>query len=564
MHDSKNLWLTIFLSALVMLAWQYFYAIPQHKVPVVNAVTGKTQGLADPAAERSPGGAGKAMLKERDAAITESPRVLIDNGELHGSINLKGARFDDIELTKYKQTIEQGSPPVVLLSPADTESFYFGEFGWLAKGNGQAPDSSAIWKADSNKLTPGKPLTLTWRNNSGVVFKQVITLDENYMFKVTQSVENKSAAPLELKPYGLLNRTHKKAKTYYILHEGPLGVINGTLQEITYQKLIDDKKIEYKDAKGWLGVTDKYWLTAIVPEGDNFDSHFIYSGKDNIDRFQVDYLGKPLAINPGETKETSAYFFAGAKEVRLLDDYAKKLNITLFDRAIDFGWLYFLTKQLFYLLNFIHTHVGNFGVAIILLTLIVKLLLFPIANKSYKSMSKMKTLQPEIMKLRERFKDDKVKLNQGVMELYKREKVNPLSGCLPLLIQIPIFLALYKVFFVTIEMRQAPFFGWIHDLSAPDPTSIFNLFGLLHWNPPAFLMIGILPLLYGITMFIQQSLNPAPADPVQAQMMKALPFLLVFMFASFPAGLVLYWVCSNILSIAQQWVITRETRREKK
>ncbi len=556
MQDSKNLILAVALSVLVMVGWQYFVELPKHREAEKLAAERQEIKPAEMPVRAESG------LKDRAEAVSESPRIAIENGDLKGSISLKGARFDDLSLVKYKETTEKNSPEVTLLSPSDTENFYFGEFGWLGEN---APDSGTVWQADDNQLTPGKSVTLTWKNPVGLVFKQIITLDDNYMFKVVQSVENKSTVGVSVMSYGLINRTHIKTKAYYILHEGPLGVMNGALEEVTYQKLMDAKKLEYKGTQGWLGITDKYWLTALIPEGlGDFDSHFTYTNKDNIDRFQVDYLSGKLEIAPGETKETSAYFFAGAKEVRLLDDYSQKLNIPLFDRAIDFGWFYFLTKRVFYILNFLNKSVGNFGVAIILLTLLVKLLMFPLANKSYKSMSQMKALQPEIIKLRERFKDDKARLNQEVMALYKREHVNPLSGCLPLFIQIPIFFSLYKVLFVTIEMRHAPFFAWIHDLSVPDPTSIFNLFGLLPFHPPAFLMIGVLPLLYGISMYFLQRLNPTPPDPVQAQMMKALPFVFTFLFASFPAGLVLYWVCSNTLSIAQQLVITREVRQQKK
>jgi len=383
MKDSKNLILAVALSLLVMLSWQYFVELPKHKAQLASQESRKAEAVVQ---ENSPGGGTVGQMKERAAAVSESSRIAIENGDLRGSIALKGARFDDLALVKYKETTEKNSPEVMLLSPSDTEDFYFGEFGWLGEN---APDAVSIWQADGDKLQPGKSVTLTWKNPRGLVFKQVITLDDNYMFKVVQSVENKGTSAVSVMPYGLINRTHRKTKAYYILHEGPLGVMNGALEEVTYQKLIDAKKMEYKGTAGWLGITDKYWLTALIPQGPgDFDSHFTYSNKDNIDRFQVDYLGGKLEIAPGETKETSSYFFAGAKEVRLLDDYSQKLHIQLFDRAIDFGWFYFLTKRVFYILNFLNKSVGNFGVAIILLTLLVKLLMFPLANKSYKSMSR--------------------------------------------------------------------------------------------------------------------------------------------------------------------------------
>jgi len=416
-----------------------------------------------------------------------------------------------------------------------------------------------VWKADRDVLAPNEPVTLSWNNGQGLVFYRRFALDENYMFTVTQRVENKSAQPVTLYSYGLISRSGTpKTLGYYILHEGPLGVLDGTLDEVKYADLREKGVIEKQSTGGWIGITDKYWLVALVPDQKTkIKARFDYAKTNGLDKYQVDFLGPETTIPAGGEAHVTNRLFAGAKEVRLLDSYAKNLGIDRFDLAVDFGWFYFLTKPIFYVLNYFNAVLGNFGLAILLLTVLIKGAFFPLANKSYRAMSKMKKLQPEMLRLRERFKEDRARLNQEMMALYKKEKVNPTAGCLPIVIQIPVFFALYKVLFVTIEMRHAPFFGWIRDLSAPDPLLVSNLFGLIPWDPPQLLHVGVWPLIMGITMYLQQKLNPQPPDPTQAKIFLALPVVFTFLLARFPAGLVIYWAWNNTLSIAQQWLIMR-------
>jgi YidC/Oxa1 family membrane protein insertase len=406
-------------------------------------------------------------------------------------------------------------------------------------------------------------VTLSWTNPEGVTFNRTFSVDENFMFTVTQRVDNGGEGDLTLLPYSLIARYGTpEVSGFFILHEGPLGVFDGTLDEVDYSDLQDDGVVQQKSTGGWIGITDKYWLTALIPEADTTNGYrFFYERFEDQDRYQVDFVGPPVTVAQNASVDVTSRMFVGAKEVRLLDGYSEAFNITGFDRAIDFGWFYFLTKPLFYFLLYIKDVVGNLGVAILLLTVVIKIFFFPLANKSYKAMSQMRKLQPQIAKMKERFGDDKVRFNQEMMALYKKEKVNPASGCLPMLVQIPVFFALYKVLFVTIEMRHAPFFGWIQDLSAPDPTSVWNLFGLIPWDPstviPAVINIGAWPLIMGFTMWIQQKINPQPPDPLQAKIMMMLPVVFTFLLAQFPAGLVIYWAWNNILSVAQQWVIMR-------
>jgi YidC/Oxa1 family membrane protein insertase len=408
-------------------------------------------------------------------------------------------------------------------------------------------------------LTATEPVDFRWDNGQGLIFTKRISLDENFMFTIERSVENASGEAVTLYPYGLITRwPTPDIMGFFILHEGPIGVLDGTLKEIDYSTLQGGEAQRFDSTGGWLGFTDKYWLGALIPDqAETIEANFRHTLRQGEDRYQVDYLGQARVIPAGGQATVTDRVFAGAKEVNLLDTYSERYGIPLFDRAVDFGWFYFLTKPMFHVLTWLYAILGNYGLAILALTLIVKILFYPLANKSYRSMSQMKKLQPEMVKLRERYENDKQKMQQELMALYKREKVNPLAGCLPILIQIPVFFALYKVLFVSIEMRHAPFFGWIQDLSAPDPTSLFNLFGLLPFDPPSFLMIGIWPLLMGVTMFLQFKLNPQPADPIQAKVMMFLPLMFIFLFATFPAGLVIYWTWNNVLSIAQQWLIMK-------
>ncbi|HYE01285.1 MAG TPA: membrane protein insertase YidC, partial [Alphaproteobacteria bacterium] len=502
-----------------------------------------------------------ATARTREQVVAEGSRVKINTPRLHGSINATGGRIDDLTLADYHTTVDPQSPEVTLLSPAGTQSPYFAEFGWVPAAStaaDQVPNASTPWQVSGGPLAPNAPVTLTWTSPGGVQYTRTVAVDANYMFTVTDKVTNGSGAPVTLSPYGLVSR-HGEVTTegFYILHEGPLGVLDGTLREYAYDDLAD-APTEHSTVGGWLGITDKYWLTALVPEQQAaVKAGFRRTGAGAAVRTQVDFLGDPRTLEPNGTTEITSRLFAGAKEFDVITGYEGSLGITNFDRAIDFGWFYFLTRPIFWLLLKIHGLVGNFGVAILVLTVIIRLALYPLANKSFTSMSKMKALQPKMQELREKYGEDRVKMNTALMELYKKEKVNPVSGCLPILVQIPIFFALYKVLFVTIEMRHAPFFGWIQDLSAPDPTTIFNLFGLIPWNPPQFLMIGIWPLIMGVTMYIQQKLNPPPADPVQARIFQMLPILFTFMLGGFPAGLVIYWAWNNTLSVAQQYMIMR-------
>jgi YidC/Oxa1 family membrane protein insertase len=569
--EQKNLLIAIVLSVGILIAFQFVFERmrppqppgPAPGTPATAPATPTTApgtgsvALAPGASTSAPGAAPAQAAVTREAAIAERPRVKIDTPRLHGSIDLDGGRLDDLTLATYHETVDPRSPDVVLLSPSGTENPYLAEFGWVGETPGaKVPEPQTRWTASGGPLTPANPVTLTWDNGQGLVFTRTLSVDKNYMFTVRDSVRNIGSDPVKLLPYGLISRTGTPhVAGYYILFEGLIGYLGGSLQEVKYSSLTPDRPLDYGSSGGWLGFTDKYWLTALIPpQSEVLKARFTHTVDGGIDRYQADYLGPVVTVAPEGTAESSARFFAGAKEVNLLDAYEAS-GIPLFDHAIDFGWFYFLTKPIFLTLQFFDKLLGNFGLAILLLTLCVKLLFFPLANKSYNAMSKMKLLQPEIQKLRERFPDDKARQQQEMMALYKRVGANPLAGCLPIVIQIPVFFSLYKVLFVTIEMRHAPFFGWIRDLSAPDPTSFANLFGLLPFAPPHILMIGAWPLIMGLTMFLQQKLNPQPVDPVQARMFMLLPIVFTYMLAAFPAGLVIYWAWNNLLSIAQQWTI---------
>ncbi|MEQ8196184.1 MAG: membrane protein insertase YidC [Rhodospirillales bacterium] len=513
-----------------------------------------------PQAPGDPAAAATMAKQSRAALLKQSPRIRINAPRLHGSIALKGGRIDDLTLANYHETLDPKSAEIVLLSPSTAQGGYFAEFGWVAGGGATpVPDSNTLWQADRQTLTAENPVTLSWNNGKGLTFKRTIAVDKDYLFTITQRVENDGGQAVTLYPYGLiLRRGTPKVTGFYILHEGLLGVFNGVLQEVDYEDIRDKKTIQNKSTGGWIGITDKYWLTALVPDQKNeVNTRFFNRKEQNLELYQTDYLGKAVVVQPKGSAQASARFFGGAKEMKTLTKYMDQQNIAKFDLAIDWGWFWFLTKPIFVAMIWIYDFVKNYGVAIILLTIAIKIVFFPLANKSYEAMSKMKKLQPEMEKLRDRFKEDKQRLNQEMMALYKREGANPASGCLPILIQIPVFFALYKVLFVTIEMRHAPFFGWIHDLSAPDPTTLFNLFGLIPWTPPEFLMIGVWPLIMGGSMYLQQMLNPQPADPVQAKIFMFLPLVFTILLAQFPAGLVIYWAVNNVLSIAQQWVIMK-------
>ena len=568
--DQKNLIVAIVLSVLIIVGWQAAFPPPK---PPVNGSQQQTTGQpgAPPAPIGQPGAPGAppvagapAQIVSRKDALERSPRVTFDTPELVGSIALKGARIDDVNLVKYRVTIDPKSPPVPVLSPVGSAHPYYAEFGWsTSDASIKLPGPDTLWTADNKTVAPGKPVKLTWDNGQGLIFGLDISIDEFFMFDVKQSVENKSDKPVTLYPWSLVVRYGEPpAEGIYILHEGPYGVFNGSLKEFGYSDFKDNKQQKFTTTGGWVGITDKYWMATLVPDQKNkVDVSIKSTGAGSDLKFQFDFVAPATTIAPGTTSTSESHLFAGAKIVRVIDAYEKKLGIEKFDLTIDWGWFWFFTKPLFWLLEWLYVHLGNFGLSILVLTVIVKAVFFPLANKSYAAMSKMKALQPEMEKLKERFGEDRQRMNQELMQLYRREKVNPAAGCLPILVQIPVFFALYKVLYTSIEMRHQPFFGWIKDLSAPDPLTIMTGFGLFPWQVPEifhFFNIGIWPIIMGVTMYLQQKLNPQPTDPVQARVFQFLPILFTFMLAPFAAGLVIYWAWSNILSIAQQYYIMRK------
>jgi len=589
MDNQKNTILAIALSALVLIAWQYFIGLPQMEKQKQEALLKQQQQqqVQTPAqqpgqpAPTAPGGAQPqlsgqgaaptiAQQLSREAALKVSPRVLIDTPRLRGSISLKGGQVDDLALIQYRETVDPTSPAIVLLSPVGSPHPFYAEFGWVGGAGApvKAPDSSTVWtQQGGGALGVGKPVTLTWNNGEGLEFRRIISIDDKYLLTVENQVANKSATAVALYPFGLIRR-HGTPETagYYILHEGLIGMLgeNG-LQEFTYKAIEDKKNVSFKATNAWLGITDKYWAATLIPDTKApIQAQFSYNQAGTQKTYQTDYLGDVQSIAPGATGTTNAKLFAGAKEVAVIDGYKEQLGLDRFDRLIDWGWFYFITKPMFYSIDWIYQHVGNFGIAILLITVLIKIIFFPLANKSYASMAKMKAVQPEMAAIRERYADDKMKQQTALMDLYKKEKINPLAGCLPILIQVPVFFALYKVLFISIEMRHAPFYGWIKDLSAPDPTNLFNLFGLIPYDPTVipvlgqFLHLGFWPIVMGITMWAQMKLNPAPPDPTQKMIFDWMPLIFTFMLASFSAGLVIYWAWNNSLSVLQQSIIMKK------
>lgn len=558
MDQQKNLILAIVISAAILLGYQFFLA-PKAPPPSPSATTQtETHGPAPQAPGAAPA---TAKIAPRATVLAATPRVKIETPRLSGSINLIGGKIDDLTLTTYHETTNPNSPEIVLLAPDGTRHPYSMQLGWVTSEPGvKLPGPDTRWTSSGGDLTPDHPVTLSWSNGAGLTFTRRFAIDADYMFTITQQVANASGRKLSLYPYGLVSRAGEvPVSPSYLLHVGPIGVFDDTLHDgYKYADMTPTGPV-FHSTGGWMGFTDKYWLTALIPQQNQQETtSFLHDKRDGTDVYQVDYRGPAQNVAPGADVSNNLRFFAGAKLVTLLDHYETAYHVPRFDRAIDFGWFYFLTKPIFLALDFFYNWIGNFGLSIMLLTVLIKAAFFPLANKSYRSMSKMRQLQPEMQKLRERFGDDKTKLNQEMMALYKRVGANPMAGCLPIFIQIPVFFSLYKVLYVTIEMRHAPFYGWIHDLSAPDPTSFANLFGLLHYTPPHFLMIGAWPIIMGITMFLQQKLNPQPPDPMQAKMFMVLPFVFTYMLAQFPSGLVIYWAWNNLLSITQQWVIMRQ------
>lgn len=558
-HNIVNLAAAIILSIGIIFGWQYFYDKPRLKKLEQQSKIYNKQ-VSNKQAQKLDAKALKIETVNVEAPIV-TKRIKINSELLSGSISLKGLRFDDLILLKYQQDLSKNSKAVVLFSPSSSEDGYFAEIGWFNNSSNTAlPDSETIWQADGDELTPENPINLSWVNQEGIKFLITITIDNNYLFTIEQTTINNSKNAISVQYYGLINRKYTgKEKLVNILHQGPIATIDGRLKEYSFDDLKDKKTEKFASSTvDWIGITDKYWLASLIPDKvSNYSANLNYAIKNGIEKYQVDFISPAQIIEAGKKFTLSQKLFAGAKKVDLLDKYEKQYDIKLFDRAIDFGWFYIITKPVFNAMNFFYHYVGNFGVSILIVTVIIKLLMFTLANKSYRSMKRMKNLQPEVERVRELYSDDKMRLNQEIMALYKREKVNPVAGCLPLIVQIPVFFSIYKVLYVTIEMRHAPFFGWIKDLSAPDPTSIFNLFGLLPYTPPSFMMIGVWPIFMAITMFLQQRMSPEPADPIQAQVMKFMPLVFLVMFSSFPAGLLIYWSWNNILSIIQQYYINK-------
>jgi YidC/Oxa1 family membrane protein insertase len=596
MTDNRNTILAVVLSGIVLLGWQVFFNIPQMEkrraaeqiqselvkpTPNGSGTTTPQTGAAPTPSANAPAmtqPATAAPAVSRDTAIAGAPRVKIDTPRLIGSISLKGARIDDLSLVQFRETVDPASPAIVLFSPSGTAEPYYAEFGWVPASGSTAkiPDQNTVWQQEgSGNLAPNNPVTLKYDNGDGLTFRRTIAIDDRYLFSIKDDVTNVGSAPVTLYPFALISRHGTpKVSGYYILHEGLTGYLgeNG-LQELTYKKIDDAKEVKFQATDGWLGITDNYWSSALLPD-TNAQLQARYSSNlvGAIRTYQTDYLENPQTIAIGGTGSANARLFAGAKEASVVGinfplggfgGYNKQLELNHFDLLIDWGWFYFITKPMFLALDFFYHLVGNFGIAILLVTVLVKLLFFPLANKSYASMAKMKSVQPQLAALKERYPDDKVKQQQEMMEIYKKEKINPIAGCLPVALQIPVFFSLYKVLFITIEMRHAPFFGWVKDLSAPDPTNLFTLFGLLHFDPTTlplfghYLALGVWPIIMGITMWFQMKLNPTPPDPTQQLIFSWMPLIFTFMLAGFPAGLVIYWAWNNTLSVLQQSFIMR-------
>jgi YidC/Oxa1 family membrane protein insertase len=594
MTDNRNTILAVILSGLVLIAWQYFYNVPQMErqraqtqaqTELAKSSTPATPGSTTPGSTTpQPGSttpppatpgqpAAAAPVVSRDAAISATSRIKIETPRVTGSISLRGARIDDLSLVQYRDTVDPNSPAIVLFSPSNTAHPYYAEFGWVPASGSTAriPDQNTVWQQESSgTLSPGNPVTLKYDNGEGLTFRRTIAIDDRYLFTIKDDVTNVGSAPVTLYPFALISRHGKpEVSGYYILHEGLIGYLGEQgLQEYAYSKIDEAKSVAFNVTNGWLGITDKYWATALLPDTTaKLQARFSSNLANNKRSYQTDYLLDPQTIPIGGTGSANARLFAGAKEAGVVGinfpfaghgGYNKELGLNRFDLLIDWGWFHFITKPMFLALDYFYHLVGNFGVSILLVTVLVKLLFFPLANKSYESMAKMKSVQPQLVALKERYPDDRQKQQQEMMEIYRKEKINPIAGCLPIALQIPVFFSLYKVLFITIEMRHAPFYGWIKDLSAHDPTNLFNLFGLLPFDPTHipvigfYLALGVWPIIMGITMWFQMKLNPTPPDPTQKMIFDWMPLIFTFMLAGFPAGLVIYWAWNNLLSVLQQ------------
>jgi YidC/Oxa1 family membrane protein insertase len=553
LNDNRNMILAVVLSLLVLVGWSYAsdYWFPTSAPQTQRVEDGKVKPVARPSTD--PAADGPAAMRARNVVLGETPRLKIETDSLQGSINLKGARFDDLVLLRHRETIDPKSPPVRLLSPAGAQGAYFADFGWVGEGIA-VPDSNSVWAASAPVLTSGKPVTLSWSNATGQRFQMVLAVDDDYLFTIRQRVENRGSGAVAVRSYGLASRASKAADaSMWTMHIGPMGYFNGQANYDIDWETLDEagpNGEQFDSRGGWLGFTDKYWLTALVPSADApVATSFKRSPRG---AYQADFIGQPVIVAPGRAVTSESRFFAGAKEKAALDRY-ENAGITKISKSIDWGWFEWFMRPIFDLLNWLFKVTGNFGVAIICLTFIVRMLMFPIADKQFRSMAGMRRVQPKLKAIQEKYKDDKPKLQQEMLKLYQQEKINPAAGCLPILLQIPVFYALYKVLLVAVEMRHQPFALWIKDLSAPDPMTPLNLFGLLNFTPPAIIAIGVLPILLGVTMWMQFKLNPQQLDPVQQQIFSFMPWVLMFVMAPFAAGLQLYWVVSNILTIGQQW-----------
>lgn len=523
----------------------------QSFAPAPNAVSGQKNAVS--------------VAITREQAVNEYRHIAIKTPSLSGSLRLKGARLDNLLLTKYRETLAPDSPYISLLSPVGTAYPFFAEFGWVSTDGLSLPNSETPWQTDDTELTPEKPLTLTWDNKTGLKFIRQIAVDDNYMFTVSDRIENYGSKIVTLFNYGLVGRTNVPASQRGAVLEGLVGYLDGSLKEFAYAKMDKEQQASFKTTGGWAGITDKYWMAVLAFDQNIANVTVKFSEQDTTagKHYQADYLMPPTVIEPGDAVQTTGRVFAGAKELKLIDAYEKDLGIKRFDLTVDFGWYYFLTKPFFFILSWFYSLFGNMGLAILFFAFLLRLAMFPIANKSFENMAKMKDLQPKLEKLRERCGDDKVRFNQEMMELYRTNNINPAAGCLPMLIQIPVFFSLYKVLYISLELRQAPFYGWIHDLSAPDPSSVFTLFGLLNWPIPNALNIGVWPVLMGLTMWLQQQMNPKAADKTQNMILTMMPLMMTFLLGHLASGLVIYWTWSNILSMAQQYALKFKGKKRK-
>ena len=557
MENQKNLFLAIIISMAIIFGFQLLVPQPE-RAPVTEDNTAQESVSLDIQSTSS------ALLLDREQVLEETIRVTFDNSKIKGSINLEGGIIDDLVLEEYRETLDPTSDFITYLNPLGSQDAYYLDTGWVSPDSTiELPNNKSVWKADKSSIGINDPVKLTWQNSQNITFEKIITLDKHYLFSVDQRVINNSGKSFDLYPFGLSKRQGlPEMQNFFILHEGPLSVTDGVLEEYDYDDLKDQKKIKLNSVGGWIGMTDKYWQTAIISDqNEPVQQTYSYSFAENTDNFQTDLVGAKIVVGDGDNVSHNLKLFAGPKIVQVIEQYMDEYGVQEFDRSVDFGWFYFLTKPIFHVLEFIFGYVGNFGWSIVIFTLLMRICFFPLAQASFKSMAKMKKLGPELQRLKEQYGDDRAGMQKEMMALYKREKANPIAGCLPILLQIPVFFSLYKVLFVTIEMRHAPFIGWIHDLSAPDPLGLLTLFGFVDWNVPGIFQlfnIGIWPILMGISMFLQQKLNPAPVDKMQAKIFMFLPIVFTFVLGGFAAGLVIYWTTNNVLSMAQQYVIQRK------